>query len=93
MRRTAALVVMTAALFVPALPALADQPAGKAGLDTSSANGGDQGWGNCGRNSSGGDHDPLPGGAGNGNGGHEKGEPCGETDPTLPGDPGDTPNT
>ena len=88
MRRTAALVALTAALLVPALPALADPPAGKQGLDTSSTNGGDQGWGNCGRNSSGGVHDPLPGSAGNGNGGHRQGETC---DGTLPGGPGDAP--
>ena len=93
MRRTAALAALTAALLVPALPALADPPAGKPGLDTGSAHGGDQGWGNCGRNASGGVHDPLPGSAGNGNGGHENGELCGQTDPTLPGDPGNTPNT
>ena len=102
MRRTAALLALTAALLAPALPALADQPAGKAGLDTSSVNGGDQGFGNCGRNSSGGVHDPLPGSAGNGNGGHTKGEVCGPTgptdptdptDPTFPGDPGTGPTT
>lgn len=33
-------------------------------------------WGNCQHSSAGGDHDPLPGGSGNGNGGHKKGDSC-----------------
>ena len=77
MRRTLTLIGLTGALLVPALPALAAGGAPvRAGLDTTSQNGGDQGFGNCGRNSSSGQHNPLAGSAGNGNGGHKKGETC-----------------
>ena len=38
--------------------------------------------GNCRHSSATGDHAPLPGSAGNGNGGHRKGETCGPADGT-----------
>lgn len=44
-----------------------------------SDNGGDNGWGNCGHNSSGGNPHSDP--AGGGNGGYKKGDACGVTDP------------
>ncbi len=77
MRRILTALALAGALVTPALPALAARgPPDRSGLDTLSSNGGDNGWGNCGRNSSGGIHDPLPGSAGNGNGGHRRGETC-----------------
>lgn len=75
-----------------AAPALAasgspQRPAGDVVPLVSSVNGGDNGWGNCGHNSSGGvpPTDPTAGG----NGGYKPGD-CAEplpTDPTLPTDP------
>ena len=52
-----------------------------------SDNGGDNGWGNCGHNSSGGNPHSDP--AGGGNGGYQKGDDCGQvtpdpTDPPVP---------
>ena len=76
MRRSLTVLALAGALLVPALPASAG-PKDRSGLDTTSVNGGDRGWGNCGRNSSGGVHAPLPGSAGNGNGGHRRGQVCG----------------
>jgi hypothetical protein len=43
-----------------------------------SENGGDNGWGNCGHNSSGGNPHSDPGGGGNG--GYKKGDDCGTVD-------------
>jgi hypothetical protein len=68
----------------PALAANGDpqRPAGPVAPVTSSVNGGDNGWGNCGHNSSGGV--PTPGG----NGGYKPSD-CMEiipTDPTVPTD-------
>ena len=74
-----ALVVGLGAVLIGgvAAPAMA---APKAGLNTSSVNGGDNGWGNCGHNSSGGmtptgflDGMPTPN---NGNGGYKKNAVC-----------------
>ena len=44
--------------------------------------------GNCQNSSAGGVHAPLPGSAGNGNGGHSKGEVCALTAPGVPTVPG-----
>jgi len=54
-----------------------------------SDNGGDNGWGNCGHNSSRGNPHSDP--AGGGNGGYKKGDACGVTDPGG-GDDGDPVN-
>jgi len=55
-----------------------------------SDNGGDNGWGNCGHNSSRGNPHSDP--AGGGNGGYKKGDACGVTDPGGGGDDGDPVN-
>lgn len=52
-----------------------------------SVNGGDNGWGNCGHNSSGGAAHSGTNGNGGGNGGHRKGEAC-VGDPGSGGDEG-----
>jgi hypothetical protein len=58
-----------------------ERPAGQVVPVAPSDNGGDNGWGNCGRNSSGGN--PQSGPDGGGNGGYSK-DDCVETVPTDP---------
>lgn len=79
--RVAALTAtLAAALLVPAAAASASTGAPFVRqLDQKSVNGGDEGFGNCGRNASGGrdaDFLPMAGSAGNGFGGHKPGEEC-----------------
>lgn len=45
-------------------------------------------YGNCQNSSAGGVHEPLPGSAGNGNGGHSKDEICDPVGPPPPPPPG-----
>lgn len=93
MRTTMSVLVLGAALLsLPATSAAAAQgvpqrPDGPVVPVQSSVNGGDNGWGNCGHNSSGGNPHTGFNGNGGGNGGYEKGEGCGTTDPTDPTDP------
>lgn len=85
MRRALALTAIAACLVAGvAAPASAAQgtpqrPDGPVVAVQPSDNGGDNGWGNCGHNSSGGK--PPVGG---GNGGYKKGDSCGATTPTEP---------
>jgi hypothetical protein len=77
-----------AAVLASGMPALAaagvpPRPAGQVALIAPSVNGGDNGWGNCGHNSSGGAAHTGTMGPGGGNGGFKPGE-CVTTD-----DPGD----
>ncbi|MFL6099750.1 MAG: hypothetical protein ACJ71T_07335 [Actinomycetales bacterium] len=76
-------VALVAAGAAPALAATGDpqRPAGDVVPVTTSVNGGDNGWGNCGHNSSGGirPSDPTAGG----NGGYRPGD-CVATVPTDP---------
>lgn len=86
---TGALVVaVVAAGGVPAVAAAGspNRPSGPVVPVTPSDNGGDNGWGNCGHNSSGGNPHSDP--AGGGNGGYKKGD-CTVQVPTGPTDPGD----
>jgi len=71
LRKTITLVAVTTALMIPSTAAFAANTARVGGTITSPespapVNGGDQGWGNCGHNSSGGN--PHTGDAGNGGG-------------------------
>jgi hypothetical protein len=89
--------VATAAISVALLaggsaPAFAaagvpQRPAGPVVPVAPSDNGGDNGWGNCGHNSSRGNPHSDP--SGGGNGGYKKGDDCGATNPTEPTDPTD----
>ncbi len=83
------LAVAAALLAAGGTPALAagnpQRPSGPVVPVAPSDNGGDNGWGNCGHNSSGGNPHSDP--AGGGNGGYKKGDGCGATDPTDPTDP------
>jgi hypothetical protein len=68
--------LITATLLLTGTPAFAagspQRPDGLVQTDLSSANGGDNGWGNCGHNSSGGaSRGGLPG-----NGGYKPGDSC-----------------
>lgn len=70
-----------AAMLLPATEAAAatgipQRPAGAVVPVQSSNNGGDNGWGNCGHNSSGGTSHTGLMGPGGGNGGNRPGEPC-----------------
>jgi hypothetical protein len=77
MRKTVTTACLLTALLVPAgiaTAALADTASRPGGSITTpesptAANGGDQGWGNCGHNSSGGNAQTGDNGAGGGNGG------------------------
>ena len=85
--------VATALVGIGASPALAangntNRPAGQVYPVAPSDNGGDNGWGNCGHNSSGGNPHSDPDGGGNG--GYKKGDDCGPPVVT-PGDGGGTP--
>jgi hypothetical protein len=94
MRKFTLALGLSAALVVGvASPALAasgtpQRPDGQVTPVAPSDNGGDNGWGNCGHNSSRGNPHSDP--AGGGNGGYKKGDACGAvpTDPTDPSDPG-----
>ena len=78
---------LAAAGGVPALAAgTPHRPDGPVVPVAPSDNGGDNGWGNCGHNSSGGNPHSDP--AGDGNGGYKKGD-CSGGDTTEPGDGGD----
>ena len=87
-------IALLAAGTVPALAAGSPQrPDGPVVPIAPSENGGDNGWGNCGHNSSGGNPHSDPDGGGNG--GYTKDE-CGSQtppDPTGPGDGGGSPPT
>lgn len=82
MKRTV-LVAATAVglLGVSVGPALAvgtpQRPAGPVVTYLTSVNGGDNGWGNCGHNSSGGAAHSGMKGSGGGNGGYRQGDACG----------------
>ncbi len=81
-------IALLAAGTAPALAAGSPQrPAGPVVPVAPSENGGDNGWGNCGHNSSGGNPHSDP--AGGGNGGYKKGDGCGSQTPPDPTDPGD----
>lgn len=85
MRKTLMLAAATTALVgLGASPALAlgvpNRPAGSVVTEFTSDNGGDNGWGNCGHNSSGGLDAVRLGTAGAGNGGYKPWEQC----PTTP---------
>jgi len=91
MRRTLVTTVMVTALLVPGSAALADNSARTGGSivvpePPTPANGGDQGWGNCGHNSSGGNAHTGDNGKGGGNGGDVKAD-CVTVSPS----PTDTP--
>jgi hypothetical protein len=91
MKQILASALVTAALFVPAGQAFAagnpQRPAGPVVPAQPSENGGDNGWGNCGHNSSGGNPHTGSNGNGGGNGGYRKGDDCGR--PGSPTDPDD----
>ena len=79
MRRTITTACLVTALLVPTTAAYADNSGRPGGSittpeDPMPANGGDQGWGNCGHNSSGGNPHTGDQGAGGGNGGDAKSE-------------------
>lgn len=78
------------AAAAPGAPGVPNRPAGPVVPIAPSDNGGDNGWGNCGRNSSGG-HPPVSGG----NGGYRKGDclgtPPGGGEVEPPGDGGGEP--
>ncbi len=84
MRKSVLVVGIGAVLFTSvAAPAMAAngstaRPAGQVTPMNQSTNGGDNGWGNCGHNSSGGVK--PSGGPTKGNGGYKKGAPCGVID-------------
>ena len=87
----AVLATSTLLLAGAAVPAMASngtpqRPDGQVVPVAPSDNGGDNGWGNCGHNSSQGNPHSDP--AGGGNGGYKKGDACGaQTDPSDPGVP------
>jgi uncharacterized low-complexity protein len=85
----AAATLALALVATGAAPALAagtpQRPDGQVVPVAPSDNGGDNGWGNCGHNSSRGNPHSDP--AGGGNGGYKKGDDCGADDPTDPTDP------
>jgi hypothetical protein len=90
MRRTLTTAFLVSVLLIPASAALADDSGRTGGAITTPesptpANGGDQGWGNCGHNSSGGNAHTGDNGNGGGNGGDAKAS-C-VTDPTGGGTP------
>jgi len=73
---TALAVALVAAGAAPVLAAgTPNRPAGPVVPIAPSDNGGDNGWGNCGHNSSGGNPHSYPNGGGNG--GYKKGDDCG----------------
>jgi hypothetical protein len=75
---------LTLAGATPAMAAgVPQRPDGPVVPVAPSDNGGDNGWGNCGHNSS--DGNPHSDPAGGGNGGYKKGDACGTT-VTDPGD-------
>jgi len=84
MRKTVTTVFLAGALALPAFAvtaAHADPTSRPGGAITTPespapANGGDQGWGNCGHNSSGGNPHTGDNGAGNGNGGDAAAAAC-----------------
>ena len=85
-----------ALMTVGAAPALAangvpQRPDGPVVPVAPSDNGGDNGWGNCGHNSSRGNPHSDP--AGGGNGGYHKGDACGVVVPPPGDDDGDPDNT
>jgi uncharacterized low-complexity protein len=91
MHKIATAAFMTGALLVPVIAssiAFADDSSRPGGSITTPesptpANGGDQGWGNCGHNSSGGNPHTGDNGQGGGNGG-DHGTSCGSV-PTVSG--------
>jgi hypothetical protein len=91
MRKMITAVFLTGALAVPAIAgsvamaAPTSRPGGAITTPESPtpANGGDQGWGNCGHNSSGGNPHTGDNGQGGGNGGDSKADCV-----TVPTDPG-----
>ena len=94
MRKIVTAALLAGALAVPAVTgsvALAD-PSGRTGGAITTpeaptpANGGDQGWGNCGHNSSGGNAHSGDNGNGGGNGGDNKADCV-----TVPNDPNGPP--
>ena len=90
MRRTLTTACLVGVLLIPASSALADSSGRSGGTIATPeaptpANGGDQGWGNCGHNSSGGNAHTGDNGNGGGNGGDAK-TSC-VTDPTGGGTP------
>jgi hypothetical protein len=98
MRKVMAVLATTTVLLGgAAVPAMASngtphRPDGQVVPVAPSDNGGDNGWGNCGHNSSTGNPHSDP--AGGGNGGYKKGDACGAaTNPTDPGGPTTDPTT
>ncbi len=96
MRRSMAIVLGALVLTAAAAPGTAfagneKRPGGS--ITTPAAptpdNGGDQGWGNCGHNSSAGNPHTGTQGNGGGNGGYRRGDVCA---PTTPGDDGPPPD-
>jgi hypothetical protein len=90
MRRLISAVALGVVLCAPALPAQAapgvpQRPDGPVVPLEESDNGGDNGWGNCGHNSSGG-NPPTKTDGRNGNGGYTKEDCVGGTDPSDPVD-------
>lgn len=61
------ILVLSAGLVLALVPA---------GAASAGGTGNGNAYGNCQNSSAGGVHEPLPGSAGNGNGGHRKGELC-----------------
>jgi hypothetical protein len=88
MRRTLAVGGVTALLCLTASPALAlgapQRPPGTVVTGFTSDNGGDNGWGNCGHNSSGGDARTGLGTVGTGNGGYKPWDLCPSPSPDDP---------
>jgi hypothetical protein len=85
----------TALLAAGASPALAlgapERPKGSVVTGLTSDNGGDNGWGNCGHNASGGQARTGLGAAGEGNGGYKPWDTC--PTPTPSTDPTTVPTT
>jgi hypothetical protein len=94
MRKTITAALFAGALVIPTVAASAAfaDPANRPGgaitnpESPTPANGGDQGWGNCGHNSSGGHAHTGDNGQGGGNGGDSRAD-C----PTIPDDTGGQP--
>lgn len=98
MNRYAAAAAVCLALVLPTASAHAatgepQRPSGPVVPVQPSQNGGDNGWGNCGHNSSGGAAHTGAMGSGGGNGGYRHGQCLGEdpTDPSTPPDPSSYP--
>ena len=86
MRKTLSVLAVAGVLFAPIAVGGTAMAAPKAGLDSSSGNGGSNGWGNCGHNSSGGKKTRLVLDDDAGNGGFKQGDRC------LPEAPPETPD-